>query len=899
MNRLKKITCIPVVWSICLASVVQAGESPAGRLPGNVLPQAYRLDLSILPDQPRFSGQVEIDVQFSEPLQQIWMHGRGLDVSSAQLVAGTSVHAATYAQVSDDGVVRVDFDAPIPAGPATLKLSWSAPLAAGLAGLYHVSVGDDDYAFTQFESIYARRAFPGFDEPAFKTPFDIRVTTGADYRAFSNTQVVATESLADGLQRLTFRRTEKLPTYLIAFAVGPFDLVEWAAVPATPQREKPLPLRGIATRGQGDRLAYALENTAAIVMALEDYFDSPYPYDKLDIVAVPDFAAGAMENAGLITYREPLILIDADPPVRQQRYYAAVHAHELAHQWFGNLVTMPWWDDIWLNEAFASWMQSKIAQQWNPSYHFDRDTQSRAIGAMGADSLRSARQIREPVTDAAGILNAFDAITYQKGAGVLQMLERYLGAETFRSGIRLHMRRFPHASATVYDLMDSLTEVAGKQARVSEVFESFLFQPGLPYLDATAECVDGESRLRLRQQRYLPLGSTADAQRQWSLPVCIAYGGADQRQEHCLLLDAAEDSFALPGACPDWVMPNAGGSGYLRWSQSSADFAALAEVFLTQLDAGERLSYVDALIAGVQNGRLAPSVLTAQLPMIASAPERSVVQAPVALIRRLLDEVMPAADAAALREAAVRAYVPRLAAVQAGQAAESPAEAALLVRSLTGLLALDLAEPTVRAQLLQASLDSLGYPDGPADSQALAPDLLQFGLTVAVEEADRELVAFLIEALSGSQDARFRQAATSALAHASDAASFALVRRFMFSPDARANEFQTWLGSLLNPVARDITWPWLQRELDDVLAQGSERSRRESPLWFGRWLCSAEDRDELARMFAGSAAQTAGAERQLDQGLESIELCTALRESLTARAMPAEVAQLRTETNPF
>ncbi len=879
MDRFKAVCC--GFWLLAASVCALAEDIPRGRLPGKVVPTAYRLDLEVIPDKPRFRGQVEIDVEVRDIVEQIWLHGKDLDVSAASISTEDGRRIpGDYTQVSEDGIALLSFDERLPRGSAKLALNWSATFGQGLAGLYHVRAADADYAFTQFESIYARRAFPSFDEPAYKTPFDIRVTTRQAYRAFSNTQVTDVELLDDDLQRLRFRTTEKLPTYLIAFAVGPLDLVEWEAIPASAQRPRPLQLRGIATKGQGKRLDYALRNTAPILLALEEYFDSPYPYDKLDIVAVPDFAAGAMENAGLITYREPLILMSEDPPVSQRRYYAAVHAHELAHQWFGNLVTMPWWDDIWLNEAFASWMQAKGAQAWDSSYHFERDVQVRAIDAMAADVLANARQIREPVSDAGGIVNAFDSITYRKGAGVLQMLERYLGGEVFRDGIRLHMRRFPHASATVYDLLDSLTEVAGEEHKLKELVESFLFQSGVPYLMVTPQCLDGKFSVTLAQERYLPLGSTADPQRSWLVPVCLAMGTASTRREECVVLEKPNQSFALPGACPNWVMPNAGGSGYFRWRQRSADLDNLQAVFLSQLDAGERLSYVDSLVASVQSGTVALPEFLAQLPMIASAPERSVVRAPVDFLKRLVDEVTPVEQREPIRAAIAQAYLPRLALLESDKGGESPAERTSLRRSLTQFLALDIAVPAVREKLWPQAVAYLDSKQADETVGALSGDLLQAGLSLAILQGGKEQAERLIRRFRGSDDARFRQAAVRALAVAADEPTFERVREFMSSGQVRANEYQTWLAELLNPWARPMSWPWIQASLDQILDGGSERLRRDSPLWFGQWLCTRDDRQRLAELYAPRVNQTVGAPRKLDQALETVDLCIAQRDHL-------------------
>jgi len=463
------------------AELDQAAKGlPLGQLGERVVPKEYRLDLRIEPAEPIFSGIIEIDVVLAEPHDGIFLHGRDLEVTAAWLESNGERIDATYAQVDETGVAEVTLNQTAASGPATLHFEYSAPFNAALEGLYRVQEDGDDYAFTQFEATSARLAFPSFDEPAFKTPFNIAVTARTEHEVITTTAEISRTNPAPGLTRHVYATTPPLPTYLIAFAVGPLDIVEAPALPATALRSRPLPLRGIAARGKGVDLGYALENTQSLVEALEAYFAIPFPYPKLDIIAVPDFAAGAMENVGAITYREQLLLLPDNASVQQKRAYARVHSHELAHQWFGNLVTPRWWDDIWLNESFATWMGNKAVDQVQPGQGFANATLRGALGAMNSDSLVSARQIRQPIESNHDIATAFDSITYRKGGGVLQMFENYLGEKAFRAGVRLHMQRFANQVADANDFMQSLADGA-RRPDVIESFRSFLEQPGVRY----------------------------------------------------------------------------------------------------------------------------------------------------------------------------------------------------------------------------------------------------------------------------------------------------------------------------------------------------------------------------------------------------------------------------------
>ncbi len=862
------------------------------RLPDSVHPERYRLDLTIIPDADHFSGHVEIDIEITAPLTTIWLHGKDLEVASATVTKadGKSVTAA-YSEVSKDGMARLDLPEELQAQQATISLEYEAPFKATLNGLYKVTIGDDSYGFTQFESIYARRAFPSFDEPKFKTPFDISVTTRSAYQAFSNTLQTATVKLENDLKQVSYATTEPLPTYLVAFAVGPLDVVEWDAIPASTHRNRPIPLRGLAARGQGQRMAWALENTAELLGWLEEYFAIEYPYDKLDIVAVPDFSSGAMENAGLITYREPLLLFGDQPSINMQRRYAMTHAHELSHQWFGNLVTMPWWDDIWLNEAFASWIQAKAAHDWGPEYRFDRNTQARAINAMSADSLITARQIRQPVDNSGDIINAFDGITYLKGAGVLQMIERYLGEDNFRTGIRDYMQEHAFGSATVYDLIASLaaTVPPGKSGDkdVKGVFESFLFQPGVPYVGVAVHCDNGKTNVEMTQERYLPLGSTGDRDKTWNIPVCLAWGKGSQRNDECFLLTEKKQTFQLPDSnqCPGWLMPNAGGAGYYRWNLDDNGMQALQGVFNTALNAQERISVVDSLTAGVNNGSTTIGTFVAMLPDIVAAKERTVVTSPLGIYRKILTKLLNENMRKIAASHAETIFSPRLAKLDGQDGAESAVEAVMLRRYLTDFLALDARSTDLRKDLVEAAHQYIGYQaDNILHPEALPPDLLTTALTVAVQDSSSDFVDALIIKMKASDNQRIRQAIISALANATNPDVIQTIRNLVMSDAVRANERQTWLAEILNDDSRAENWPWVQNNLDLIMNNGSDRIARDAPRSFGRWFCSAEEAEQLRAAFEDRVDRHTGSRRIYAQTLEAISLCIALRETQAASA---------------
>jgi len=875
------------------AAVTPAGtEIPLGQLGNAVQPLAYRLDLTIVPEREDFSGSAEIDVELAEATAVMYLHGNGLKVSSASLTtpAGDS-HAAVYEQVDDTGIVRLTFPAAVPAGAATLRFEYTAPFRSRAEGLYHTTIEGESYAFTQFQPIDARRVFPGFDEPAFKVPFDISVTANENDVVVSNAPISSEESVDGGYKRVTFRTTEPLPTYLLAFAVGPLDIVEGVPLPPNKIRERLLPFRATATRGKGDRLRFALDNTTQIVAYLEQYFAVEYPYPKLDLISSPENGTGAMENAGAIVYGDALILLADNASVEQRQRFGAVHAHELAHHWFGDLVTPKWWDDTWLNESFASWMGNKAAHAWRPEYQLDMVSLVQALAAMNLDGRIAARQIRQPVEKNLQIASSFDAITYLKGGGVLSMFESYLGEEGFRDGLRVHMRRFPHGVADVEDFMASLAEGSGR-ADVVPAFRSFIDQPGVPIVDAVLTC-DGEgddqsAALTLRQSRYLPLGSRGDPAQTWQLPFCVRYGDGQAVTKECLLLTDVETTMPLESAaCPDFVMPNADGAGYYRFSLEEDAWRNLMTGF-DRLNEKEALVVADSLSAAYQANRLSTEALIEALRIVAASPYTQVAMAPAKDLIRLSDKLVSANARDAVLALMRELYRPRLDALgPVNSAAIETASAdavqrALLRTQLVKLLALDAEDPGLRGELAgQASRYIRLGDEGAAslDESAVDPALLTIALASGVQELGTPFVDTLIDRLVESSDAKFRAEAAVALAATDDAELGNRIRELLLGDQLRSREPTSLAFALARrPSQRRATFEWFKASEAAFTENMSHFAQRWLPM-MGAGFCTVAERDEVDEFFSPLVTEWQGAERTLAEVLEGIELCAALREA--------------------
>ncbi len=854
-------------------------DPPLGRLPEDVTPKHYEVKLRVVPTEERFSGTVDILATLDAPRNVIWMHGRDLAVSAVTVTpAGGEPIDAAWEQVDEEGVVAVRLDSVIQPGDAMIHVEYDAPFNRQLEGLYRVDTAGESYAFTQMEAISARRAFPGFDEPRFKVPFDFTLEVKADHVAAANTQAASEEEIGGGMKRVRFATTEPMPTYLVAFAVGPLDVVVGDPIPPNDARRRPLPFRGLAVKGQGERLAYALENTPAILAQLETYFGIAYPYDKLDIVAVPDFGAGAMENIGLVTFREWLLLVDPEEAEEdQKRAFAGVMAHELAHMWFGNLVTMPWWNDIWLNEAFATWMASKVIRALYPQYRADVSQLVRVEGAMEPDSLTTARRIRQPIESNHDIRNAFDAITYSKGGGVLEMFERWMGVDTFREGLRLYMNDHRFGNATAEDLFAALSQASNRD--VATPFSTFVDQPGVPTVAVTLSCEGDTHELRLAQSRYLPVGSEGDRNETWEIPLCARYPVDGEVQQSCELLTQAQGTLALEGeACPDWVMPNADGAGYFRFTLPSAQLESLRTHGLSELTARERLAVADSLKGGFESAELPAADVLAALSPLVRDEVRQVAVAPMDVIRFVRRRITTGEEKERLDVWARRLYQPtyrRLGwAPRRGRTEDG--ETALLRADVINFLAMSVEDPAVRREAVRRGRAYVGFGgDGEIHPDAVDPNLADVALGVAVQEGDAAFFEALLEKFVASSDATLRNRLLGALSKAKSEELSARAIALTLDDRLRVNEMFTPLMTQLSmEETRERAWAWLQQNFDAFVERAGPGRAGYTP-FVATSFCDAGRVEEMQAFFGPRVDELPGGPRNLATALEAMRLCAA------------------------
>lgn len=857
-------------------------EVPHAQLGDNVRPTQYDVNLRMDPSADGMSGLVTIDVEIDKPTEQIWIHGKNMTVMDAYASQGDTIIKAAYTQIdpleAPSGVARLNFETPLSAGEATISVTYETPYNTSLFSAYKVTRGEDDYIITQFEPMGAREAFPSFDEPRFKVPFDLTISSPADNVVYANTPKMAVTDDADGWTTHVFSTTRPLPTYLVAFGAGPFDVVDYGNLPPNNIRTQPLTLRGLAAKGSGKQLGYALENTDGILMALEEYFGSPYPYEKLDLIAAPDYAFGAMENPGAIVYREYLLLLDDNAPLRQQRSYAGVHSHELAHQWFGNLVTPVWWEDIWLNEAFATWMGNKGTSMWKPEGNYDFNTLKSALGAMQIDSLSTTRKVREPLARSENVMDQFDGITYRKGGGVLSMFESYVGEDKFRDGVRLHMKRYADDVATGDDFFKSIADGSGNPDVVSAM-KSFVDQSGLPLVKGVLDCSPDElackkPHIALNQTRYAPLGSKIEQGQSWEIPICANVGYDDDggSEKFCTLLTEETGILQLPlRGRPVWFTLNENGSGYYRFTLDSDGWTALLSN-VDALNTREQLTMIDSLKAAYAAGTVDSFVYIEGLKTFAKSEQYDVASSAASGLSGL-SRLLPNGKNPSLARLTNEMFADRYAAIKDADTAEGK----LLTPTLAGLLT-GMGENTdLRADFAVKGVKYLGL-DGAANKKAVSSNLLSRALreTMRVRPQD---AAPKLRAMVTSGSAFEKGAAIGALASTDDKTLAADLREAALKDtDAMTGRQAASLISAMmgNDSLRDDTWTWLKVNFDDFVTSRVADVRKPGMPGFARF-CDLEKRNEAEAFFNDKATLIPGYERNLKQSLESMELCVALK----------------------
>ena len=568
---------------VFVSLVLVSFAATAQRLPGNVIPRHYQLTFAPDLKAATFTGEEVIEVDFSTASSAITMNCAEIKIQRVAISAAGESQAPAVSY--DERQEQVTFKVPhsIAAGAARISIQYTGVLNDQLRGFYLSKGKNRNYATTQFENTDARRAFPSFDEPAFKATFGITLVVDKGDTAFSNgRQIADIPGPGDGKHTVKFATTAKMSTYLVAMVVG--DLI------CRKGEVDGIDLRVCATPDKEPLLGFALETTKHVVHFYNQYYGIQYPFGKLDQLGIPDFAAGAMENTAAITYRETALLIDDKTATASSRKSVAeTIAHEIAHQWFGDLVTMKWWDDIWLNEGFATWMSSKPLQAWHPEWRVDLDVVQDRDDSLELDALASTRPIHASASTPEEIAALFDGIAYGKTAAVLLMLENYAGPANFRQGVNNYLAHHQYGNTEARDFWTEIAASSGKP--VDQIMPTYVNQAGAPLISVHGRCQAGKTLIAIRQQRLFidPEKLRKGSPELWQIPVCIKIAGA--RTAQCQLVTRREQRISVDG-CSPWFFANAEGAGYYRTAYDDANFSQLARTAATALSSAERSAFL-------------------------------------------------------------------------------------------------------------------------------------------------------------------------------------------------------------------------------------------------------------------------------------------------------------------
>lgn len=866
------VTPAPSVNVTASAKAEPPPAPPAFRLPSAATAKKVAATLRIVPKEDTFSGSVEIDVQVVQPTKVLWLHATELSVREASLeVLGKKLAARVIPGGAD--FLGFAFDEEIPAGPARFFASYTGKVSdKDDRGVFRETEDGGNYLYTQFETIYARRAFPCFDEPQIKIPWQLTLRVKTSDTAISNTPVIDEKTEGDE-KILRFAETKPLPSYLVAFAVGPFDMVD-----AGRAGKNKTPIRFFVPKGHATEAKFAAGSAGKVLDLLEDAFGIPFPYEKLDYVIIPHLATfGAMENVGLITAnaREMLAKPEEDSPL-QRRGTVILMAHEAAHQWFGDLVTMAFWDDIWLNEGFATWMETKITSRFDPTFNMDLHSFNHIAWVKGEDGLLSSRKVRQEVASNDDIFNAFDGITYQKGGAVLGMFEGWVGQAAFQKGVRLYLERFAHKNATSNDFLAAVGEGAGRDFKAA--FSTFLDQPGVPIVATKLSCDASGAKLSVSAERFLPIGSKGSAaEGTWQIPVCAHYGIGKEHGRTCGLVAGKTGELALPalkgakGTCPDWVMPNEEGRGYYYSSYSPKEVASLIGKGKAPLSSGERLSVAHDLRALASNGRYPLGEAVGLVADLLKDPSAYVQAAGAMMAGQLRDDYVEPDLRPNARRFANKVLAPRLKELGLVAKASDSAE----VRSLRHELSFAMLEIGDDAAVFsEADKLARNWLDQPA---AFDPSSAEMVMRLASARGDQKWFDRLVSALKTEKDSRRRRAIMIGLAGFSDPALVKASLSLALGGTLDAREATTLLWAQRHS-SRPVVWEWTKANVDKLFSFLPE-GMREAVFWIPGDLCDEKQRADVESFLKDRTAQITGSPRALAQTLESISLCVARRDA--------------------
>jgi len=773
------------------------------RLSKSIRPSRYELRFELDLERWTSTGHGRIWLTLDAPAREITLHAVDLDIKTAAIHGGPTMREVTYESESQTATLR--FENEIEKGDRVLDITWNGEIREALRGLYRSTRPGERYAATQFEAADARRAYPCFDEPEFKARFALELIHPAGLAAIANMPIQKAEALPDGRARTRFVETPKISPYLLAFTVGPYESTEEARTPSG------VPTRVWLPPGLAEQGIYARDAHVRSLSYLEKYTDIPYPYIKVDAIGIPDFEAGAMENPGAITYRTRLLAADkSNASIGTFKGIFSTAAHELTHMWWGDLVTMKWWTDLWLNESFASFVGEKATAALNPEWGFWRDFVAQNSSAFNLDALASTHPISVEAKNAEEASERFDAITYTKGAAVLRMIEGYLGEDVFREGVRSYLRRYAEGNASADDFWRELDAASGQD--VTKIANAWINEPGHPLVECEARESDGDLEITLTQARYFSDAGARPTGQLWPVPLVIRYGAGDGTKEKRMLLTTERATLRLEGA--RWFYPNAGGRGFYRFKLTGISAERLDQG-ITRLSAEERLNLIDNLWALTRHGKATLAQFMRRLETLRGEEDRAVIQAISEALNWIANYAVRDATDAAFQRFVEDLYRPMFGPLGLETRADDDPDTREKRSRVIVMLGMYGGAGDVReeaARRVRAHLDG---------TMRLDPDVAGALINVAASDGDEVLYDRYIKRMKRAaaddpqEESRFRQALVSFQRPA-------LVRRTteaIFSDLIRPME----RGLLVIPLlqqrrARPVAWPIIRDRWDEEVA---------------------------------------------------------------------------------
>jgi aminopeptidase N len=843
-------------FTCCLFAAITLATTvtlQAQRLPSTVRPQHYSLTLAPDLKSATFSGSEVIDVTLAEPTTAITLNAHDLTFRSVKIEAAGKEQTANVSL--DKEKLQATFTVPdqLASGKATLKIQYDGILNGELRGFYLSKTARRNYAVTQFESTDARRAFPSFDEPAFKATFDISLIVDKNDTAISNGPIVSdTPGPAADKHTLKFLTTPKMSTYLVAFLVGDFQ--------CSSGEQDGVAIRTCATPDKVALTAYGVDVAKYVLHYYNTYFGIPYPLKKLDLIGLPDFEAGAMENFGAITYRETDLLIDPkSASINAKTEVALVIAHEMAHQWFGDLVTMQWWDNIWLNEGFATWMENKPVEAMHPEWDVDQAVASGMDATLNLDAQPTTRAIRARAETPSEIEQMFDGISYGKASDVLLSVENYVGPETFRQGVHNYLMAHLYGNATAEDFWNAQTTTSHKP--VDKIMESLIAQAGVPLLTFGQP---SNGRVAVSQSRfYMSPSVQSHAAQKWTLPVCFKTG---EHKQDCQLLTPETTALNVPNAA--LFFANAFGKGYYRTAYTPADYTALASQVESALSPTERISLIGDEWAQVRANKATVGDYLNLVAAIKADSSSNVLSSALDGLGAVDSRIASTPEEKDALDTWFRqTFAPEYAKLGPPVDSDSPDKKQL--RALLFAALGDAKDPQILKQAREISAKYLVNPD------AVDPNIAQTALQITARSGDATLFDQLQKVSENSTNPEIQIGALRLLAIFENPELAKRALEYAVSDKVRNQDAAFQLAiSLDTDKNRDLAWKFIQSHWDEVKKEftpelGSVIVGATSTF------CSASDRDEVSQFFAEH--KVPDADQTLKHAIERINGCIELR----------------------